>query len=222
MNLFKKKFRNIKKLPSWFYFFPAVLLRFLKLIMRVDIIDPFYNLHSKENVIFLIWHNRLLFCPLLFSKRIQESTYAMISPSRDGQYISDMIAQFNVKSIRGSSSKKGGKVLLQAIKLVQEGYNLAITPDGPRGPIYKMSPGAIQIASITGKPIIPLAIVSSNYWELKSWDKFQIPKPWGRLALFVGDKIYVPPDLSDKEFKVYLNKIEETLQKLAGVYNDEK
>ena len=209
MKSLKHQFRQVKKLPGWLYIPPALLLRFLKFCMRTGYKDP-NNMLGTEIYprIALVWHNRLLFYPIMWPKRFRISTLAMVSPSRDGQYIVDLIAKLGVKSIRGSSNKRSSQVQYAAIKAIRDGYTVSITPDGPRGPKYKLSMGPVHLASTTGAPILPVSVNYSSYWELKSWDNFQIPKPWAKMVLVMGDEISVPPNLDDSELEAWRQKIE--------------
>ncbi len=212
MSSFKHKFRQVKKLPGWIYIPPAMLIRFLKFCMRTKYIDPNNILKVKPYPrVAVVWHNRLLFYPIMWPKIIRANTLAMVSPSRDGQYIVDLIAKLGVKSIRGSSNKRSSRVQYAAIKAIQDGYTVCITPDGPRGPKYKLSMGPVHLASTTGVPVLPIALNYSSYWELKSWDNFQIPKPWAKMILNIGDEIKIPPNLDDAGLEEWRQKIESAL-----------
>lgn len=197
----KQRFRDLKKLPDWVFILPAMMIKILRHIMRTEIIDPFGLLDPKHHpVVTVTWHNRLLFFPPMFTKELRKSTVAVISASRDGQYIADLIKQFDIVSARGSSSKKGSQALHCAMKAVlSEGKCVSFTPDGPRGPKYTMGKGPVYLASQTGLAIVPVGINYSDYWELKSWDGFQIPKPWAKITLEIGGAIKVPPDLSEDD-----------------------
>ncbi len=202
----KKKFRNIKKLPSWLYKPLAWFIKLWYMTMRKEFIGSY---DKDKSVILTIWHNRLLFCALPFTFPFKNKTYAIASPSRDGQYISDLMNALGLQILRGSSSKQGARALLAAVKVIKSGNNVSLTPDGPRGPKYCFSSGAILMASKTGVPIMPYSINAKNYWELKSWDNFQIPKPFSKLQIHYGELIYVPPKLSEEEFEKFRLKLEE-------------
>ena len=162
-----------------------------------------------KTVILSIWHNRLLFCALPFSREYCQRTNAIASPSRDGQYIADIMHKLGLKTIRGSSKKSGARALLAAIKVVKNGSNVSLTPDGPRGPKYCFSSGAILLASKTGAPILPYSINSKKYWELKSWDNFQIPKPFSKMEIIYGEPIHIPTVLNEEQFEEYRLKVEQ-------------
>ena len=136
---------------------------------------------------------------------------AVISASRDGQYIADFAAQFGVQSVRGSSSRGGAAAQLGAVQACREKKNVVFTPDGPRGPKYEIKRGPIQLASKMGKKIVPVLINASSCWQLKSWDGFQIPKPFSTLTIVIGDPVEVPPDLDAEGIETYRKRVEEAV-----------
>lgn len=218
----KQKFRQIKKFPNWIWWLPARILSCWKALMRVEIIDPndyigYYCSNPNEICVCAVWHNRLLFFPALFPKTVRSRTYAVISASRDGQYIADLAAQFGVKSVRGSSRKGAAKVLLDAVRSIRGGGLIAFTPDGPRGPRYAMSRGPVHLASTQRCPFIPIGINYSAYWSLKSWDAFQIPKPWAKITLIIGDKIETPEHLDESQMEEQRLRFEKALNQVSMV-----
>lgn len=215
MGILKKKFRNIKKFPDWIYYFPALLLKLLRLTMRVEIIDKKGVLYTENNVITIIWHNRLLFFPVISPKVQRRRTVAIVSRSRDGQYISDLLKCFEIRSARGSSSKGGVRALQTAINALNEGNHVALTPDGPRGPKYKLSKGPIYLATKSGASIYPCTVNSSNYWQLKSWDNFQIPKPFCKLTYILGEPINIPKNQDDSQIEEWRQKVEDALNDIC-------
>ena len=212
----KKKFRQIKKLPTWLFIPPVLLLRFMKLCMRTEIVDPNGCMDVKTYpYITITWHNRLMFFPVMFPKFARRKTAALISASRDGQYIADVVKLFGIRSVRGSSSRRGAVALKGALECLQDKCNLSMTPDGPRGPRYKMSKGPVIMASKTGFPVLPVSVNYSSCWELKSWDRFQIAKPWAKVTLVLGDPINIPSDLSDDEVEEWRRVLEEKLNAIS-------
>ena len=110
----------------------------------------------------------------------------IVSHHRDGETIRKVVEHLGVGAISGSSSKGGTKALIKAIKTIKNGIDVAITPDGPRGPRYEIANGIIAIAQKTGADIITCSIKSSKFWRLKSWDKFIIPKPFGIINFYMS------------------------------------
>ncbi|MBR4718287.1 MAG: lysophospholipid acyltransferase family protein [Lentisphaeria bacterium] len=218
----KKKFRDIKKLPDWCYWLPSHIILWWRKLSPTEIIDPNGLLeeyrHDPHRVCIVnIWHNRLLMLPPLFERPLRERTVAVVSASRDGQYVADFASQFNAKCIRGSTKRHGLKVLHDAIKTIQGGCMVVITPDGPRGPRYHMSKGPIHIASQLGIPVVALGINYSSYWAVRSWDGFRIPKPWARLTVIIGNELRIPPDLNDEELERWRKEAEKELNRASLV-----
>ena len=216
MGKIKKKFREIKKLPDWIYFFPALLVKVvLRCFFRFELIDKHDAVNNARGAIGLIWHNRLLFFAPAVPRPIRERTVAVVSASRDGQYIADFIKQFGIGSLRGSSSRRGANALLGAIHAINEKKNVVFTPDGPRGPRYVLKPGPVVLASKSGAPILPVALNASRYWQFKSWDGFQIPKPGAKLTMIIGEMISIPPDLDADGIEKWRKIVEDALNSIT-------
>jgi len=112
----------------------------------------------------------------------------MISEHFDGEIIAKIISFFGFSSIRGSSSKGGARVLIEAIKTAKGGEDIAITPDGPRGPRHSVADGIVALSQKTGAKIVVFNYQASRSWQLKSWDKFVVPKPFSKISFF-ADKV---------------------------------
>ena len=135
-------------------------------------------------MIWACWHNRLLAVPVAHSRVTPDRPAVVLtSPSKDGAILADAMARFGVGSVRGSSSRRGGVAIRELIGALKEGSDIGITPDGPRGPVYKLAQGVVKLAQLTGAPVMPVHIHYSRYWELKSWDRFRIPKPFSRVEI---------------------------------------
>lgn len=216
MGTLKKKFREIKKFPDWVFFLPAMLSKIiLRCFFRFELIDKHDAVNNARGVIGVAWHNRLLFFAPAVPKPIRKCTVAVVSASRDGQYIADFLKQLGIGSLRGSSSRRGANALLGAIHAINEKKNVAFTPDGPRGPRYVLKPGPIILASKTGAPVMPVAINASRYWQIKSWDGFQIPKPGAKLTMIIGETISVPPDLDAEGIEKWRKIVEDALNSIT-------
>ncbi len=189
----------------------AFIIRFLGATVRVKVHDPenFLQKRNREPVIFAFWHHQLFLMPSLW-KRFQpgHQMAALISASRDGELISDIIAQFNLRAVRGSSSRQGSTALLAMIRLLEEEkVDIAITPDGPRGPRHQLQLGLLQLAQSTGKAIVPLRITLRQKKELPSWDRFQVPYPFTRCDFFVGSPIVILGDISSDAMEIIRTKL---------------
>lgn len=117
------------------------------------------------------------------------NVFAMISHHKDGEAITKTMNYLGIDSIRGSSSKGASKVLISAIRVMRNGDDVAITPDGPRGPRHSVADGIVAIAKKTNAKILILNCKPSSYWQLKSWDKFIIPKPFGTLEFLIQEPL---------------------------------
>lgn len=216
MSKLKKKFRNKKKLPALAMSVFTGLIKLMSGLCKITIEDPHGYTELEENFIVTIWHNRMLFMPTVFPEKIRVRTKAVVSASRDGQYVVDVIERFGLQALRGSSSKKGSNAQRGALKAVQENWHVVFTPDGPRGPKYYMHPGPVHLAAVTGKRIAPVAINASRYWQLKSWDKFQIPKPFSKVNVVIGKAIEIPANISNREeLEIWRRKAEESLMQVT-------
>jgi len=162
--------------------------------------DKILSRQPKEPIFFLFWHNRLLLIPYFFSKYMpdREGT-AMVSPSKDGEFLSMTLKLFNINAARGSSSRKGVKALFEIYEAIRLGHDIAITPDGPRGPCYSMQPGGAAVAQQTGILVVPIGYRARACWKLKTWDRFIIPKPLSIVDVQLGKSFRIPPGLPPDE-----------------------
>jgi lysophospholipid acyltransferase (LPLAT)-like uncharacterized protein len=154
-------------------------------------------------LLFCIWHNRLSVSMLVYEryvrpKRPAQGLAALISASRDGGLLADVLGRFGVQAVRGSSSRRGPQALLEATTWTEKGYHIAITPDGPRGPCYQIQDGIMALAQVTGLPIVPVGVTIRGKISTRSWDRFQIPLPFSSCRIVLGPPILVPRD-ADRE-----------------------
>lgn len=154
---------------------------------------PQAEVFEKEGkgLIYAIWHNQQLF--LLYPYRGRKIA-PLISKSSDGEYIARCLPWFGMRAVRGSSSRGGARALIKLLQAARDGYSPMLTPDGPRGPIYKVQPGILFLAKKTGWPIMPVGTALSHKIKVRSWDKMRVPLPFGKTALCYGNIIYVKND----------------------------
>jgi len=181
-----------------------------------------YRLHDPHNYllrkgygpsIYCTWHNRLALCVKLyqlFARPLYPSPglAGLVSASKDGALLVAIFECFGVQPVRGSSSRRGAQALLELATWSERGYDLAITPDGPRGPCYRVADGAIALAQITGLPLVPASYQLSRKITVKSWDRFQIPLPFARCEVHIGEIIRVPRELTPEERETYRQRLE--------------
>ncbi|MBI5442948.1 MAG: lysophospholipid acyltransferase family protein [Deltaproteobacteria bacterium] len=134
-------------------------------------------------VLWAIWHNRLL-GPLLIHRR--RKIGVVISRSRDGELISRVVAGFGYVPLRGSSSRAGASALIAVLRHLRRGFDVAFTPDGPKGPRYTVQPGLTYAARRADVPVIPVGVGMSRKLVFSSWDRFQVPLPFGTIQLVYG------------------------------------
>jgi lysophospholipid acyltransferase (LPLAT)-like uncharacterized protein len=158
--------------------------------------DSSYRQHTEQGrpVIFALWHGRLL--PLGFVHRGQ-NIVCLASRSADGEYITRILQHWGFGVVRGSSSSGGDTAFRELVRVVRAGRSVAATPDGPRGPRERLKPGVLQLAQLTGAPLVPLAAAASRSWWFVSWDRFLVPQPFSRLHVAYGDPIHVPRETRD-------------------------
>lgn len=151
-------------------------------------------LAKAPSVIPCYWHQHQLFCAKYLAGQRGRGLVPgwLISPSVDGEIGAMMVRRFGCRVIRGSSSHTGARALRDYYQaLVQDGVSPVVTPDGPKGPRFKFKPGAILLAQMSGRPMLPMAYAASRAWLVK-WDKFVIPVPFCRIVIAVGAPRYVP------------------------------
>lgn len=147
--------------------------------------------------IYAFWHGRLFLCSAFRPKK--RGMHVLISGHRDGVLISKVIAHFGIATVEGSTSKGGLGALRELLRLVKAGDNIAITPDGPRGPREESAPGVAYLAKATSLPVIPVAWSAAKHKRLSSWDRFMLPYPFSRVAQVVGAPLILGKELSDEE-----------------------
>jgi lysophospholipid acyltransferase (LPLAT)-like uncharacterized protein len=162
-------------------------------------------------VIFCLWHNRLAIS-MMVHRRHPRKLAALISASKDGALLAAVLAKFGVEHVRGSSSRRGPQALLELTTRGEKGYDLAVTPDGPKGPRYIVQAGVISLAQVTGFPIIPVTCNTSRKICLKSWDGFQIPLPFSRCRLALNKSILVPREAGVDRREELRRELETTLK----------
>lgn len=192
----------------------AIFIRLLACTIRV--VDrpkkhPEKLLRQGKDVIYAYWHSFILI-PVYTARNL--GIKVLVSQHRDGEFITQVIERFGFVTIRGSSTRGGTRALLKLVKDPDDRATLAITPDGPRGPRFVVQPGIIFLGQKTGLPIIPVSLGLTNFWELPTWDKLRIPKPFSKAALIYGEPIHIPPKLNKSEMEEYRKLLEEKLKKM--------
>jgi lysophospholipid acyltransferase (LPLAT)-like uncharacterized protein len=172
----------------------AGLYRLLGATWRVRFANPSVvdDLRRRgQPFIHVLWHGQLL--PLIWAHRARDIAF-MVSEHRDGELIARVGESFGLRTVRGSTSRGAARALLSACREIEEGHNMALTVDGPRGPAGTVAPGALVISQRTSAPLVPTAASASRAWRLRSWDRFMIPKPFARVIVTYGEPMNIVAD----------------------------
>ena len=215
MKKYKKRilsYIQVNILPYIVQFF----VRFIYLTSKKEYhFDNYHTVKDDQNLLFSMWHGDLIMQPFNYKKfRPNHNVKVIISDHRDGETIRNVINYLGIGSLNGSSTRGGAKALLGAIKTLRSGTDVAITPDGPKGPIYSIADGMILIAQKTNTKIVCCSSIPSSYWQFKSWDKFILPKPFSKIDFYMSEPFSIEA-LSIEEAKktIYKNMMHNQLNK---------
>ena len=199
-----------------------VLLSTLRATLRMRIEDSSGVMSEvrKGPVIIAFWHNRL---PLSFPTyqyiipRVQphRRCVALVSASKDGAIVARFMEHNGVRVVRGSSSRRGAQALRELVYWIRRGYDAAITVDGPRGPKYEVQKGIVMLAQLTGLPVVPMSGYVHSKKVFDSWDAFQLPLPFARCDLRVGEPVRVAREASPEERETARLLIQERMMELT-------
>ncbi len=160
-----------------------------------------------QAVIFVLWHNRLFTAAEMFRRHHRKrDVYGLVSASRDGAWLEAFFSIVGINSVRGSSHKRGREAALGLVEVLRGGYDVGITPDGPRGPMYQFKPGGLVIARRTGSPIVLIGTAYEAAWQIPSWDRFYLPHPFSRIRVAydvvtseeIASEKFIPEQLGQK------------------------
>lgn len=164
-------------------------------------------------VIFVFWHSHLL---TLAHYHRHEGIVGLVSEHADGEYLARVLDGYGFGTVRGSSTRGATKGLKGLIREARSGRDLALAPDGPRGPAGVFKPGALAVARATGHLVIPLAAAVSAGWRLGSWDAFQVPRPFSRVCIEYGRPRAVSRELDRPGIEALARELEDELEALTG------
>ncbi|MGE0593498.1 MAG: lysophospholipid acyltransferase family protein [Vicinamibacterales bacterium] len=163
---------------------------------------------SGRAPVMAFWHGRILSATVYFRHR---GIVVITSDNFDGEWIARVIRRFGYGTARGSTSRGARKAMVRLLREMAAGRPAGFTLDGPRGPARVAQPGAVWLAGTTGNPLLPFHLEASRCWELRSWDRTQIPKPFSTVALVIGAPVEVPPNLDEAAREAACRDLEETL-----------
>ncbi len=202
--LSKEKEKRIKKYKRY-----GKLIYFISRIIRITLRTKFVisEKYTKEKQYsFVFWHGTLFF-PMLFMPKLSGKIANLVSASNDGHIATEALELYGFENVRGSSNKDSVRSLVKMVKYIKNGYSGGFAVDGPKGPIYKSKPGAVYVAKKAGIEIVPLGVACSRKWVFeKSWDKFQIPKPFAKVVYIIGEPITVPENVEMDEYTEFIDQ----------------
>ncbi|HWQ92738.1 MAG TPA: lysophospholipid acyltransferase family protein [Clostridia bacterium] len=208
-----------QRLGAWLVF---IIVRMVSATVRYrwhDRSGRFLESHTGP-AIYCVWHNRLALCMPIYYGYIHKHTRAqglaaLVSASKDGGFLAAILRCFRVQPVRGSSSRRGAQALLELTTWSERGYDLAITPDGPRGPRYVVQEGIMSLAQVTGFPVVPISYNLNRKIAVHSWDRFLIPLPFSTCDAAIGQPVRVPREASPEERQGLRRQLESTLREMS-------
>jgi lysophospholipid acyltransferase (LPLAT)-like uncharacterized protein len=213
----RKKRSDIRSTRSSAFFGTLIgaLMKALGSTLRLTIRDDCGVGHAFTTYppcIYLLWHSRFLVVPYAWQRLTQgrRRAVALTSASKDGDMVARAMAAFGLGAVRGSSSRRGVAALVGLKRALQDGHDICLTPDGPKGPRYQLQPGALILAQATGAPIVPVHIRFHSAWRLGTWDRFVIPKPFSRVEVTFAEAIDVATLLAEstsEEVRTHLESL---------------
>lgn len=206
------KQRVIIRLAGFLLFW---LIRVIGTTLKFEVVGREHHTEAQP-LVYCFWHNRIPTATFFWRNR---GIVVMSSQSFDSEYIARFIQRFGYGTAKGSSTRGARAGLIQMIRAVRAGKSAAFTVDGPRGPIYVAKPGALLLAAKSGAPILPFSISLDRCWRLKSWDRIEIPKPFARAVVVIGQPIFVKDGNSEAElerFQLALEAVRDQGEKLIA------
>jgi lysophospholipid acyltransferase (LPLAT)-like uncharacterized protein len=187
-----------------------------------DELAPFWR--TSHPLIYVLWHGRILMAPWVHAELRRSKgarrVLVLASRSRDGEMLARYVERFGLGVVRGSSSRGGASALRRLAAAVKAGQDVAIAPDGPRGPAGRVHPGVVALAALSGAPVVPLGFAARPAKVLRTWDRFVIPVPFARAAAVFGSPIVVAAGvdrgLMGRTIEMALNEMTAAAERLAA------
>jgi lysophospholipid acyltransferase (LPLAT)-like uncharacterized protein len=188
----------------------------------VSALEPLWA--ARRPLIYVTWHGRILMIPWLTARlrrlRGARRVRVLASRSRDGELMASFAARFELAVVRGSSSRGGVEALGALVRAVRTGEDVAVVPDGPRGPAQRLQGGVVVLAAVTGAPVVPVGFAARPAHRLASWDRLLVPYPFARAAVVFGKPVSVARDAhretSRGDLERLLCEVTETADRLVG------
>ena len=193
-----------------------VLIKLIGLTVRFEVEgwENWQSVTSNNAIpIYTLWHNRVFLATYFFRRR---RIVVMTSQSFDGEYIARFIQRFGFGAARGSSTRGGVGAIVEMARLMRAGCPTGFTIDGPKGPRYQAKMGAVLLSKKTGQPILPFTITCERFWEAtRSWDRFQVPKPFTRARVSIAPPIPVPAEADETTLQAKRDELQRALEELT-------
>lgn len=170
-------------------------------------------LKTHKSILYAFWHQRFFYLIYYFKN---SNGRVLISYSKDGEMVAKAVEAFGMIPVRGSSSRGRIGSTREIMEVLEKGHVVGIATDGPRGPIYNVKPGIIQIAKSSGMPILPITVGTERKWSFNSWDRFIVPKPFSRIYMKYGEPMFVEQDSSDDVLEEKRKELESRLMKITN------
>lgn len=165
---------------------------------RVERVDGREHLdaiiQADRSLLLCCWHQRLSICVGYLLRRQQRGALNpgfLVSPSRDGELVARVVAGMGATIVRGSANRTGARALRDLYTIMRGGVSPILHPDGPHGPANQVKPGSLLLAQLTHAPLLPMSFSANRYWQLGSWDRLIIPKPFARVIITIGEPLTV-------------------------------
>lgn len=199
------------ELLSFLGFWLLKLISFTLRWERDPAVDRAWEGLGRNPVIVIFWHDRQL---MLFQvyQRFREKLVALASQHSDGRIIARILERIGFRTVGGSSSRGGAVALHRLVGVVRDGWDVAITPDGPKGPRYELKEGPLKLAQVTGAPIVPICYAVERCWRFRSWDRIFLPKPFSRAVTKIGTPLTIDRDASEEQFQAFKARVIQELQ----------
>lgn len=166
--------------------------------MEVSATDLRNYTKNDQPVAIVLWHNRLFLAAEIVRRYRQgRPAFALVSASQDGAWLTAFFSLVGLRTVRGSSSRLGREAATALVEMLRQGYDVGITPDGPRGPCYELKPGAVIVPRRTSAPVLLVGAEFTSAWRLRSWDRFYVPKPFSRVRMRC--EVIMPEQLADRD-----------------------
>jgi len=210
---FKEFFGDLK--PLLLGSLIAGIIRMIGRLTRIRFHDRagFLSGSHQGQYIIAFWHNRMVVMPLIFTRyyRRQGAT-VLTSTSREGAMVERVVRSFGMDVVRGSSSRRGAAAAIALKDRMEKGYDVIVTPDGPRGPCYQLGAGIVFLSQRSAQPVMPIRVDYSRFIELKSWDRFRIPLPFSRIDVTLEPLFFAQPTDSEEAFELERLRLEQAMQ----------